>query len=89
MKKNNLNPQRIAKDPTPDFQDEIDGFLSLKHILGDPKEGILPIVPVSPSTWWLRVKEGKYPQPTKHGGRTFWRRSKIRALLQQIESGEI
>lgn len=71
------------------LQEEVIGFLSLREILGDPSRGMLPIIPVSPSTWWLRVKEGSYPRPIKHGGRSFWLRRDIYALVRKIEAHEI
>ena len=66
------------------------GFLRAKHILGNPKAvpPILPIIPVSPSTWWDGVKSGKYPKPIRHGGASFWKISSIRKLAEQIEAGE-
>lgn len=45
---------------------------------------VLTAFPVSRSTWWKGVKEGKYPQPVKLGPRiTAWRVSDIRALIDQ------
>ncbi len=58
------------------------GFLRLKQILGDPKAGIPPIIPVSKSTWWLGIRKGIYPAPTKLSARiSAWRVEDIRALL--------
>ena len=45
---------------------------------------VLEIIPVSPSTWWLGVKEGRYPQPVKLGRRiTAWRASDIQRLINE------
>lgn len=56
------------------------GFLRLKHILAP----VGPI-PVSSSTWWAGVKDGRFPRPVKISTRvTVWRVEDIRAL---IESG--
>jgi len=42
-------------------------------------------IPVSKSTWWAGIKDGRFPQPIKLGPRiTAWRVEDIRAL---IESG--
>jgi prophage regulatory protein len=47
---------------------------------------ILQVFPVSPSTWWLGVKEGRYPQSVKLGPRTTaWRAEDIRELLERFE----
>jgi len=44
---------------------------------------VLELIPVAPSTWWLGVKEGRFPQPVKLGPRTTaWRESEIRKLME-------
>ncbi len=41
-------------------------------------------IPVSRSTWWAGVKEGRYPKPVKLGPRiTAWRVEDIRALIEK------
>jgi len=48
---------------------------------------VLPFVPVSRSSWWQGVREGRYPKPIKLSPRvTAWRTMDIRTL---IEGGEI
>ncbi len=43
---------------------------------------VLSVYPVSRSTWWQGVREGRYPKPVKLGRRiTAWRASDIRRLL--------
>lgn len=55
------------------------GFLRLPSIIA-PKGPI----PVSRSTWWAGVKEGRYPKPVKLGPRiTAWRVEDIRALIEK------
>ena len=51
---------------------------------------VLAVIPVSSSTWWAGVRDGKYPQPVKLGPRmTAWRIADIRALIQQLsEAGQ-
>lgn len=61
------------------------GFLRLSQIIGDRKaEPPIPaIVPVSRSTWWNGVKDGRYPQPVKLGPKvTAWRVEDIRRFLE-------
>ena len=41
----------------------------------------LEIIPVAKSTWWQKVKEGKYPQPIRLGGSTFWRHSDLMTFI--------
>ena len=44
---------------------------------------ILKVFPVSKSTWWAGVKDGRYPQPVKLGLKiTAWRVEDIRALIE-------
>lgn len=61
-----------------------DGFLRLRQIVGNPAAGVPPIVPVSKSTWWQGVKDGRFPKLVKIGPRTtVWRVSDIQALIDQ------
>lgn len=53
------------------------GFLRLPDVL--------KYFPVSKSTWWAGVKEGKYPKPVKLGPKmTAWRVEDIRTLISSI-----
>ena len=47
---------------------------------------ILAVLPISKSSWWQGVKDGRYPKSIKHGGRTFWRVADIQALIKSIEN---
>lgn len=61
------------------------GFLRLKQILGSPRSDpqVPPIIPVSRSTWYQGIKDGRFPPPVNLGGRSsFWRVEDIRALLE-------
>ena len=51
---------------------------------------ILRVFPVSRSTWWNGVRDGKYPKPVKLSDRiTAWRVSDIRALIEaKSEAGK-
>ena len=54
------------------------GLVRLSQILspGGP-------IPVSRSTWWQGVRDGRFPQPLKLGPRTtVWRVADIRALFE-------
>jgi predicted DNA-binding transcriptional regulator AlpA len=45
---------------------------------------VLKRYPVSKSTWWKGIREGKYPKPVKLSERTSaWRESDIDALCNQ------
>jgi len=54
------------------------GFVRLSQILA-PKGPI----PVSKSTWWLGVKDGRFPKSYKLGPRTtVWKVEDIRAMFE-------
>jgi prophage regulatory protein len=60
------------------------GFLRLKQIIGPGRP-----VPVSKSTWWAGVKDGRFPKPLKLGKRvTVWRAEDIRRLIEQGVPGD-
>jgi prophage regulatory protein len=66
-----------------------DGFLRLPTIIGNPKANppTKPIIPVSKSTWWAGVREGRFPKPVKLGpNTTAWRTRDIRALVDHLDS---
>lgn len=63
------------------------GFIRINQILGNPKaQPPLPaIIPVSKSTFWQGIKEGRYPQPVKLGKRcTAWRVEDIRRYIESV-----
>jgi predicted DNA-binding transcriptional regulator AlpA len=64
----------------PNFSELPDtGFVRLTSILA-PRGPI----PVSKSTWWAGVKDGRYPAPVKLGPRiTAWRVEDIRSLIKR------
>jgi predicted DNA-binding transcriptional regulator AlpA len=54
------------------------GFLRLRAILAPAGP-----IPVSKSTWWLGIKDGRFPKPVKLGKRvTVWRVEDIRRLIE-------
>lgn len=45
-------------------------------------------IPVSKSTWWQGVKDGRFPKPLKLGPRTtVWKAEDIRALFEVPKNG--
>jgi hypothetical protein len=64
------------------------GYLRLKQILGDPKAGIPPIIPISKSSWWAGIKSGRYPKGVHLSERTtVWTISSIRSLIAETQDG--
>jgi len=61
------------------------GYLRLKQIVGDNKS-IPAIIPISKTSWWEGIKQGKYPKGIKLGPRiTVWKVEDIRALIEKGE----
>lgn len=67
------------------MNDAIHSKTSSKRLLRLPQ--VLERFPVSKSSWWQGVKEGRYPQPVKLGPRTTgWRESDIQELIDSLET---
>jgi prophage regulatory protein len=78
-----VDPLRFSIDPsalkadasTPQLPPT--GFVRLSSILAPNGP-----IPVSRSTWWAGIKDGRYPKPVKLGPRiTAWRVEDIRTLI--------
>jgi prophage regulatory protein len=55
----------------------IDGLLRLPQVLA--------LIPISKSSWWQGVKNGRYPKPIKLNSRTtVWRASNIAAFIASV-----
>lgn len=64
-------------------------FYRLREIIGDSRQGIPAIVPVSKSTWYAGVKEGRFPKPVKLTERTrVWLSTDIDALVERIKNNQ-
>jgi|TARA_R110000751_G_scaffold256736_1_gene356141 predicted DNA-binding transcriptional regulator AlpA len=50
---------------------------------------VLEIIPVSKSSWWAGVKNGRYPASVKYGRSTFWLNSDIQALINHIDDNKL
>jgi predicted DNA-binding transcriptional regulator AlpA len=62
-----------------------EGFVRLPQIIGNPKANppVPAIFPVSKTSWWAGIKEGKYPKPVKIGARAVaWKVEDIRLLIK-------
>ncbi len=65
------------------------GYVRIWQILGNPKATppISPLIPVSKSTWWLWVKNGRVSKPVKFGRKiAAWPVEEIRALIDNTAS---
>ena len=61
-----------------------DGCVRLKDILAPNGP-----IPVSKSTWWKGVSDGRFPQPRKlTPGTTVWLAEEVRALYEQPKQAQ-
>jgi predicted DNA-binding transcriptional regulator AlpA len=63
----------------------------LATIIGDRDADppLPPLIPVSRSTWWQGVKDGRYPRAYKLGPNvTAWRVEDIRALIASLAEAQ-
>ena len=66
-------------------------FLRITQIIGDSKAEppIQPLIPVSRSTWWQWVQNGKAPASIKLSDRvTVWRAGDIQSFIETFSSGD-
>ena len=62
-------------------------YLRLQQIIGNRNSSppVEPIIPISASSWWAGVAEGRFPQPVKLGpNTTAWRFEDIQGLLDRL-----
>lgn len=67
------------------------GYIRQKDIVGDKSASppIPAIIPISKSTLWSWVNEGKFPKPVKLGPRcTAWKVEDIRAFIEKYNQGQ-
>ena len=59
------------------------GFIRLPDIIGDKDNP--GIIPISRSSWYKGIEEGRYPKPVKLGERaSAWRVEDIRKLIDEL-----
>jgi prophage regulatory protein len=69
----------------PNYPFPLTGYVRLSSILAPAGP-----IPVSKSTWWQGVKDGRFPKPHKLGPRTtVWKAEDIRALFESEDAGHV
>lgn len=64
-------------------------FYRLPEIIGDRQRGIVGILPMSRSSWYAGVKDGRYPTPIKLSERSAaWRSTDIDELVNRLSAGK-
>ena len=69
------------------IEPQIPRLLRLKQILGNLKADppVEPIIPISKSSWWDGISNGKYPKPVKLSENTnVWREGDICKLIESL-----
>lgn len=67
---------------------DVERFVRLSQIIGNPKKGIEGIIPISRASWYRGVSEGRFPKPHYLGSMTaVWLMSDIQKLISDtVES---
>jgi prophage regulatory protein len=64
-------------------------LLRLWQILGCPKRGATPMIPISKSLWFEKVASGEFPKGILLANRTrVWTRSSIQAVIDRLAAQE-
>lgn len=58
------------------------GLIRIERIIGNPKRGIEPLIPIGRTAWYAGIAAGRYPQPVKLGRASAWRVEEIRKLIE-------
>jgi predicted DNA-binding transcriptional regulator AlpA len=64
-------------------------LLRLRDIIGCPRRGVEPIIPVSVSTFYNWMRAGIIPQPIRLGKTSLWRSDDIADCIDRMESGPV
>ncbi|TWT23600.1 AlpA family phage regulatory protein [Luteimonas marina] len=79
-----MHSNEVASQATPAAVIPETGLMRIRQILGDKKRQLPAIIPVSMSTWYAGIKDGRYPRPVRLGrGSVAWRAEDIRRLVEQ------
>lgn len=63
-------------------------FYRIKDIIGDRKNGISAMLPISKEAWYQGIRAGRFPKPVKLAPKTSaWRRADIEALVDRLNEG--
>lgn len=62
-------------------ENDFDSYFRLKDIL--------KLFPVSRQTWYNGIKRGNFPKPIKWGTCSFWRKSEILKILNNLQNSYV
>jgi predicted DNA-binding transcriptional regulator AlpA len=65
-------------------------FLRLNDVIGNRKKGIPGILPMSRSSWYTGIAEGRYPAGVKLSERSVaWLEDDVLALVKKLSTGGV
>ena len=50
---------------------------------------VLEVIPVSKTTWWNGVRDGRFSKPIRIGRMTFWRSEDIETFIDALNSADL
>ena len=50
---------------------------------------VLEVIPVSKTTWWNGVRDGRFPKPIRNGRMTFWKSEDIETFIDALNSADL
>ena len=50
---------------------------------------VLEVIPVSKTTWWNGVRDGRFPKPIRNGRMTFWKSEDIESFIDTLSTVEL
>ena len=60
------------------------GYVRIWQIVGDKRKGVEPYIPITRSSWYAGIKDGRYPKPVKLGERVaMWDVEDVRAVVER------
>jgi len=50
---------------------------------------VLEVIPVSKTTWWNGVRDGRFPKPLRNGRMTFWKSEDIESFIDTLNPADL
>lgn len=87
LKRREAGSQGTKKESLETAQFPAQGYLRIWQILGDRRRGVSPLIPISRSSWFKGINEGRFPKGLLLGPATrVWTVESIRELLRGMNT---
>ena len=50
---------------------------------------VLGVIPMSKTTWWNGVRDGRFPKPLRNGRMTFWKSEDIESFIDTLNPADL